>query len=76
MPRYRSSRRRAYKPITSYRGQSMFLRVLSDTQFNALQQLASRASDPTFTRGIFRTADRISLIHALHGEEQARQRNE
>ena len=79
MPRYRSSRRRAYKPITSYRGQSMFLRVLSDSQFNALQQLASQTSDPHVHPGAFQdiaTADRISLIHALHGEEQARQRNE
>ena len=57
----------------------MFLRILSDSQFNALQRLASQREDPDVHPGAFQdiaNSDRISLIHALHEEEQARQRNE
>ena len=79
MPRYRSSRKHAFRPIKSSRGQSMFLRFLSEPQFEALQKFASRSSAPHVHPAAFRdisVADPISLIHALHGEEQARRRGE
>jgi hypothetical protein len=79
MPRYKSSDYRPRKRNPSFRGQALFLHSLSDAQFKTVQGLAARSSSPDVHPGAFQdiaSADRLSLIHALHAEHKAKQRGE
>ena len=79
MPLYRSPAYPTFRPLKSVERQTVFLRGISDEQFEQFQEHAKTASDPGIHDQAFKDisrASRLQLIHGLWGEHHARHRGE